>query len=359
MSSSSFGTIFRVTTFGESHGPALGAVVDGTPAGLPLTEDAIQPDLDRRRPGRGPTSSPRGEPDRVRILSGVFEGLTTGSPIGLLIENRDARPADYEPWKDVFRPGHADFTWEKKFGRRDWRGGGRASGRETVARVAAGAVARTVLKAAGIEVMSMVREIGGVVAETAVAEGEVARRHPWGCSEKDAARMEEEIRKAREKGDSCGGIVEVRARGVPAGLGEPVFDKLDARVGAALLSIGAVKGVEIGSGFALARMLGSESNDAMQPPDRFCSNRAGGILGGISNGEEIVARAAVKPTPSIAAPQVTVDRDGRAREIRLGGRHDPCLVPRVLVVAEAMICLVLADALLLQRARQGFASARC
>jgi chorismate synthase len=215
-------------------------------------------------------------------------------------------------------------------------------------------VARKLLRVAGIEVMGLVREMGGVVAESPVTEGEAVRRHPWGCSEEDAARMEKEVLKARGAGDSCGGIVEVRARGVPAGLGEPVFDKLDARLGAALLSIGAVKGVEIGGGFALARMRGSESNDGMLPPDRFASNRAGGILGGISNGEEIVVRAAIKPTPSIAVPQLTVDSDGQARELRLEGRHDPCLVPRALVVAEAMVCLVLADALLLHRARQGF-----
>jgi chorismate synthase len=324
----SFGTIFKVTTFGESHGPALGAVVDGVPAGIELTAERIQRDLDRRRP------TARKEPDHVRILSGVFEDRTTGAPVALVVENQDARPEDYRDLKDVFRPGHADFTWEKKFGRRDWRGGGRSSGRETVARVAAGAVARLLLESAGIRVAATSLEIGG---------------------ERDAALREALVSQAQKKGDSVGGLIEVRASGVPAGLGEPVFDKLDARLGAALLSIGAVKGVEIGDGFAMARMKGSEANDPMGPPDGFLSNHAGGILGGISTGQEIVVRAAVKPTPSIAAPQKTVNRKGQAAEISIGGRHDACLVPRVVVVAEAMVCLVLADALLLQRARQGFA----
>ena len=327
MPSNCFGTIFRVTTFGESHGPALGAVVDGVPAGIELTAEKIQKDLDRRRP------TARQEPDRVRILSGVFEDRTTGAPVALVVENQDARPEDYRNLKDVFRPGHADFTWEKKFGRRDWRGGGRSSGRETVARVAAGAVARLLLESAGIRVEATILEIGG---------------------ERDAARFEAVVSQAQAKGDSVGGLIEVRAGGAPAGLGEPVFDKLDARLGAALLSIGAVKGVEIGDGFAVAQMKGSEANDPMEPPDGFSSNHAGGILGGISTGQEIVVRAAVKPTPSISAPQKTVDRKGRAKEIGIGGRHDACLAPRVAVVAEAMVCLVLADALLLQRARKDF-----
>lgn len=330
----SFGTIFRITTFGESHGPAVGAIVDGVPAGLTLTAELIQQDLDRRRPGPGPLSTPREEPDRVQILSGVFEDRTTGAPVALLVENRDARPGDYLELKDVYRPGHADFTWEKKFGLRDWRGGGRSSGRETVSRVAAGAVARLLMEKTGIRVVATTLEIAGV---------------------REAARWEAVVSEAREQGESVGGLIEVRASGVPAGLGEPVFDKLDARLGAALLSIGAVKGVEIGDGFTLARSKGTESNDAMEPPDHFSSNRAGGILGGISTGEEIVVRAAVKPTPSVAAPQKTVDRKGQAQEIRVTGRHDACLVPRVAVVAEAMVCLVLADALLLHRARRGFA----
>jgi chorismate synthase len=269
----------------------------------------------------------------VRILSGVFEGRTTGAPVALLVENRDARPEEYEQLKDLFRPGHADFTWEQKFKIRDHRGGGRASGRETVSRVAAGAVARHVLKTAGIQVTGSVKEIAG-------------KTDDW----------EAAIQAAQEQGDSVGGILEVQATGVAAGLGEPVFDKLDARLGAALLSIGAVKGVEIGDGFALAKMRGSQSNDPLQPPGRFSSNRAGGILGGISTGEPIIVRAAVKPTPSVTTEQQTVDKAGAQKTLKIEGRHDPCLVFRILPVAEAMVCLVLADALLLHRSRQGFTS---
>ncbi len=357
MSSNSFGTVCRVTTFGESHGPSLGAVVDGVPAGLWLTEQIVQADMDRRRPGRSALTSPRDETDRVQILSGVFEDRTTGAPVALLIQNKDARSTDYERWQDTFRPGHADVTWEQKFGHRDWRGGGRASGRETAARVAAGAVARVLLREAGIEVLGVVRAVGGITTEASEGhwdDWERARDHPMRCVAENLARFEQEIRTAKEAGDSVGGIVEVRARGVPAGLGEPVFDKLDARLGAALLSIGAVKGVEIGAGFALAGMRGSESNDALEAPGRFRSNRSGGILGGISNGEEIVVRAAVKPTPSISITQQTVDRHGEARDIRMEGRHDPCIAPRLVAVAEAMVCLVLADAMLAHRARHGF-----
>jgi chorismate synthase len=359
MSSNSFGTICRVTTFGESHGPALGAVVDGVPAGLGLTEEIIQADMDRRRPGRGDLTSPRDEADRVHILSGVFEDRTTGAPVGLLIHNKDARPSDYERWRDTFRPGHADVTWQQKFGHRDWRGGGRASGRETAARVAAGAVARALLREAGVEVLGVVQKVGGITTEAGSSDWEdweQARDHPLRCVAANVARFEEEIRTAKEAGDSVGGVVEIRARGVPAGLGEPVFDKLDARLGGALLSIGAVKGVEIGAGFALAGMRGSESNDPIEALGRFSSNRSGGILGGISNGEQIVVRAAVKPTASISTTQQTVDRDGEPRDIRIEGRHDPCIAPRLVAVAEAMVCLVLADAQLAHRARQGFVS---
>jgi len=332
MSSNSFGALLRVTTFGESHGPAIGAVVDGLPSGLEIDEGMIQRDLDRRRPGKSPVSSPRDEPDRARILSGVFEGRTTGAPLAILIENRDADSSAYEKIKELYRPGHADFTWDKKFGLRDWRGGGRSSGRETAARVAAGAVARRLLERAGVEVNGEVAAVAGI--------------------ESDAERMEQAILDAREAGDSVGGVVEVRAAGVPAGLGEPVFDKLDARLAAALMSIGAVKGVEVGDGFALSRARGSESNDAIGEGGRFLTNRAGGVLGGISSGEEIRVRVAVKPTPSIAAEQDTVDRDGQPRKISVKGRHDPCIAPRLVPVAEAMVCLVLADAMLQHRARQ-------
>ncbi|MBN1946084.1 MAG: chorismate synthase [Bradymonadales bacterium] len=361
MSSNSFGVLFRVTTFGESHGPALGAILDGVPPGLPLSEAMIQDDLDRRRPGTTPLHSQRQEPDRVRLLSGIFEGVTTGAPVGLIIENRDARPEEYDQLKDLYRPGHADLTWEKKFGLRDHRGGGRTSGRETVCRVAAGAVARRLLSQAEIEVVGAVREIAGIQARLEeFPDWEGARDLPLRCPDPDAAlRMEEAILQAKQEGDSVGGIVEIRASGVPCGLGEPVFDKLDARLGAALLSIGAVKGVEIGDGFALARLRGSAANDPLRPmegrqTDRLPpSNRAGGILGGISTGLAIVVRVAVKPTPTISLPQQTIDRQGRPKQIQLSGRHDPCLAPRLVAVAEAMICLVLADAVLLQRARLG------
>jgi chorismate synthase len=355
MSSSSFGALLRVTTFGESHGPALGAVVDGMPAGLDLDDETIQRDLDRRRPGRSELASSRRESDRARILSGVFEGRTTGAPVAILIENQDADPSAYEAIKDLYRPGHADFAWDRKFGVRDWRGGGRSSGRETAARVAAGALARLVLSRCGAEVIGAVTAIAGVEADPAQADFKAALDHPLRCSDPEAAeQMERAIRDARAAGDSVGGIVEVRANGVPAGWGEPVFDKLDARLAAALMSIGAVKGIEIGDGFALARERGSRSNDAIGEGGRFRSNRAGGILGGISNGEQIRARVAVKPTPSISAAQDTINLRGEPRRIEVDGRHDPCIAPRLVPVAEAMVCLVLADAALVHRARESF-----
>lgn len=320
-----FGRFFRVTTFGESHGPAIGAVVDGVPPGLPLSAGDIQPMLDRRRPG-GPLASPRKETDAVEILSGVFEGRTTGTPIALLIRNRDVRSGDYDALRDVFRPGHADYTYLRKYGLRDHRGGGRSSGRETAARVAAGAVAVAVLKTHGIAVAGSVREVHGKT---------------------DPAEMEAEVRAAQARGDSVGGIVEVRASGVQPGLGSPVFGKLDAAIAGAMMGIGAVKGVEIGEGFAAARLYGSENNDAMDASG-FLSNHAGGVLGGISTGQEVVVRLAVKPTPSIALPQRTVDVHGEEREIAIKGRHDPCIAFRLVPVAEAMLALVLVDAVLEQ-----------
>lgn len=321
-----FGHAFRITTFGESHGPALGVVIDGCPPGIPLADTDIQPFLDRRRPGRIPHTSPRREPDHVEILSGVFEGRTTGAPIALLVRNADTRPEDYDSLKEAFRPGHADYTWWRKYGLRDHRGGGRSSGRETVARVAAGAVAAMILARRGIRVASRVLEIHG-------------------CTTQEG--MDEAIEQAIWDGDSVGGIVEVTAKGCPPGLGDPVFGKLDALIGSAMLSIGAVKGVEIGEGFAAARMRGSEQNDQMEAGG-FLSNHAGGILGGISTGAEIVVRIAVKPTPSIARQQRTIDIAGNEQVISVGGRHDPCIVPRLVPVAEAMLALVLADALLEQ-----------
>jgi len=321
-----FGRNFRCTTFGESHGPALGVVIDGCPPGVRLSPETIQPMLDRRRPGRGPLASSRAEADTVEILSGLFEGRSTGAPIALIVRNRDARSEDYDALRTVFRPGHADYTWQAKYGIRDHRGGGRSSGRETVARVAAGAVALACLARDGIRITGSIREIHGRV---------IPRE------------QEREIAEAAERGDSVGGIVEVVAEDCPAGLGDPVFGKLDAAIGGAMLSIGAVKGVEIGEGFAAARLFGSENNDPMTPRG-FASNHAGGILGGISTGAPIVVRIAVKPTPSIRKEQQTVDLDGRPAAIAIAGRHDPCIVPRIVPVAEAMLALVILDALLEQ-----------
>jgi len=321
-----FGRNFRITTFGESHGKAVGAVVDGCPAGISLEEKDIQELLDRRRPGTSPLTSPRKEADRVEILSGVFEGKTTGTPIAMLVRNENTKSEDYESLREVFRPGHADVTYQEKYGIRDHRGGGRSSGRETVGRVAAGALALKYLRDHGIVIAGRIVSVHG---KTGPKE------------------IEQEILAAKEAGDSVGGIVEVVATGVPAGLGDPVFGKLDALIAGALMGIGAVKGVEIGDGFAVAAMFGSGNNDPMTK-DGFASNHAGGILGGISSGQKIVVRIAVKPTPSIAKPQQTRDIHGNEVEIRVGGRHDPCIVPRIVPVAEAMLGLVLADCLLEQ-----------
>jgi chorismate synthase len=351
MSCNTFGRFFRVTTFGESHGPALGVVIDGLPPALSLDLCAIQHELHRRRPGQSTLSSPRQESDKLEILSGLFEGQTTGAPLCLMVTNHDARPQSYEALRQVFRPGHADFTMQQKYGLRDWRGGGRASGRETVARVAAGAVARQLLGAWGVEVLGHVVELGGIEAVT--FDPNAIEQNPVRCADAEAAlRMIKSIEQARQAGDSVGGIVEVRARGVPAGWGDPVFGKLDALLAGALMGIGAVKGVEIGDGFALTRRRGSQTNDALGPTG-FATNHAGGILGGISSGQEIVARLAVKPTPSIAAPQQTIDHAGQSMELRIEGRHDPCIAPRLVPVAEAMVALVLVDARLSQRALVG------
>jgi chorismate synthase len=346
--SNSFGEVFRVTTFGESHGPAVGVVLDGVPPGLALDLQAVQRELDRRRPGTSDLASARRERDRVRVLSGLFHGLTTGAPLALVVANRDARPGDYAALREVFRPGHGDWTWWRKYGVRDWRGGGRLSGRETVARVAAGGVARQVLAPWSIDIRGQVVAVGGIAARR--RDPAVAERNAVRCGDARAAqRMAAAIRKARAAGDSLGGIVEVVATGVPPGWGDPVFGKLDARLGAALLSIGAVKGLEFGDGFALAAMRGSEANDPLTPGG-CASNHAGGILGGISTGQPIVVRLAVKPTSTIALEQDTVDLAGRPAKVRGRGRHDPCIAPRIVPVAEAMIALVLADAALLQRA---------
>jgi chorismate synthase len=350
---STFGRLFRVTTWGESHGPALGVVVDGCPAGLELNEEIIQRDLDRRRVGQSEVTSPRQERDRVTILSGVFEGKTTGAPISLITYNADADSSKYEPLRDVFRPGHADYTYWVKYGHRDHRGGGRSSARETWGRVAAGAIARQLLRTvAGVEVYGFVRELGGITIET--FDRDEIDRNPVRCPDPVAAqKMVTAILEAKEQKTSVGGIVEVRACNVPPGLGEPTMDKLDALIGYAMLSIPAVKGVEIGDGFAAARLRGHEHNDPFILDNgrvRTLTNHAGGMLGGISTGEEIIVRLAVKPTSSIARPQRTVDIHGNERTIVVEGRHDPSICPRVVPVAEAMLLLVLADCYLMNRA---------
>jgi chorismate synthase len=351
MASNWFGESFRITTFGESHGPALGVVIDGVRPGLELDLEAIQRDLDRRRPGFNPLTSPRREEDRFELLSGVFEGRTTGAPIAFLFRNKDPRSQDYERIRELFRPGHADWTWWKKFGIRDWRGGGRASGRETVSRVAAGAVARQILGPLGVSITGHVVRIGSVVA--AAYDPAEIDRNELRCADVQAAeRMADELRAARKAGDSLGGVVEVIAEGVPAGWGDPVFLKLSSQLGAALLSIGAVKAVEFGDGFALASRRGSETNDPILPHG-FGSNHMGGLLGGISTGQPIVTRVAVKPPSSIRLPQQTVDLNNEPRTIVVPGRHDPCICPRLVPVAEAMVAIVLCDAYLRQQAISG------
>lgn len=343
MPGSHFGRVFRVTTWGESHGPALGAVVEGCPPGIPLDESDIQRDLDRRRPGRALTT-PRRETDQVEILSGVFEGKTTGTPISLLIRNRDVRSKDYTHLAQVYRPGHADRTYEQKYGIRDWRGGGRSSARETAARVAAGAIARTFLAAGGMSVRGYTIALGGIRARN--FHWEAIDSNPLLCPDPEAAvAMEQRIKEVREAGDSVGGIVELVAKGCPPGLGEPVFDKLDARLAGALMSIGAVKGVEIGEGFAAAHLLGSENNDPLTP-EGYGSNHAGGILGGLSTGQDIIVRVAVKPIPSISKPQQTVTREGTPATLEIKGRHDISAIPRIVPVCEAMVLLTLADFML-------------
>jgi chorismate synthase len=359
MSGNTFGTIFRITTWGESHGRAVGVVVDGCPAGLALNAEDVQKELDRRRPGQSRVSTARQEADRVEILSGIFEGQTTGTPISLLVWNKDADSSAYDLLRNTPRPGHADYTYQMKYGLRDHRGGGRASARETVGRVAAGAVAKKLLAEAGIQVVAYVAELGGILAEISSSDlGELraqAEANAVRCPDSAAAqRMLERLDAVRGEGDSLGGVVIITAEGVPAGLGEPVFDKLDADLARGLMSIGAVKALEIGAGRECAGMRGSEMNDPLVLRDGkidFERNNAGGILGGISTGAPIICTIAVKPTPSIAQRQSTVDFVcGEATEIEIKGRHDPAIPPRIVPVAEAMVALVLADHLLRQRA---------
>jgi chorismate synthase len=348
MSGNSIGVLFKVTTWGESHGKALGAVVDGCPPNIDLVEATIQEELDRRRPGRSASTSPRQEEDRVEILSGTFEGRTTGTPIALLIRNRDVDSAAYEELRAIFRPGHGDLTYDRKYGIRDHRGGGRASGRETVARVAAGAIAKRVIARSGIEVLAYTQELGGIAAQE-ISLGEIGKNSLLCPDKKAAILMEKRLAEARQQGESLGGIVAILVRGCPPGLGEPVFDKMDADLAKALMGIGTVKGVEIGAGFQAARMTGSQSNDPITPLG-FATNHAGGILAGITNGAEIQIRVACKPIPSIEKDQQTIDTTGKPATIAIRGRHDVAVIPRIIPVCEAMVAICLADHLLRQQA---------
>lgn len=347
MSGNRFGTLFQYTTFGESHGPAIGCVVDGVPPRLPLAEEEIQHYLDLRKPGQNRFTTQRREADRVRILSGVFEGMTTGAPIGLLIENTDVKSKDYDDIRDKFRPGHADFTYQAKYGIRDWRGGGRSSARETALRVVAGAIARKILP--GVTIRAAVIRIGPHEVDRGRWDWAEVARNPFFAPDPCVVPVWEAFLDARRKaGSSAGAVVEVVAEGVPAGLGAPVYDKLDADLAKAMMSINAVKGVEIGDGFAAALASGEENADAMRTgPDgrtpSFESNHAGGILGGISTGQEIIVRMAFKPTSSILTPVRTIDVQGKETEISTKGRHDPCVGIRGAPVAEAMMACVLAD----------------
>jgi chorismate synthase len=350
MAGDTYGRLFTVTTFGESHGPALGCVVDGCPPGLALGEQDIQKDLDRRRPGQSRHVTQRKEPDRVKILSGVFEGVTTGTAIGLLVENVDQRSRDYEKIKRTFRPGHADYTYERKYGIRDYRGGGRSSARETVMRVAAGAIARKYLRERlGIEIRGYLAAIGPFDLEP--VDLSIVDTNPFFCA--DASKLddlEEFMIQLRREGDSIGARINVLATGVPAGLGEPVFDKLEADIAHGLMSINAVKGVEFGDGFACVRQRGSEHRDELTP-EGFAKNSSGGTLGGISSGQDISVSIALKPTSSIQVPGKTIDKDGRAAEIVTTGRHDPCVGLRATPIAEAMLALTLMDHYLRHRAQ--------
>ncbi len=354
MAGNSFGRLFKITTFGESHGPAIGVVIDGVPPSIVLSEADIQAELDRRRPGQSNITTQRKEADKVEIISGLFEGMTTGVPLAMIIRNEDSRSKDYDNLKNVFRPGHADFTYFMKYGQRDYRGGGRASGRETACRVAAGAVAKKILAQQGIKIIAYTLAVGGVYAQKkdhSVIEQNLVRAP----DPEQANVMIQKIEEARKNGDSLGGIVEVVVKGCPPGLGDPVFDKLSARLASALMSIGTIKGVEIGDGFEITKLKGSESNDIFFVENgriRTKTNHAGGILGGISTGEDIVLRVAVKPPSSIAKTQETVNSNLETTTIQVRGRHDPCICPRVVPVVEAMIALTLADCLLIQKSVQ-------
>lgn len=352
MSGSVYGTIFKISTWGESHGSGVGVVVDGCPAGLPLNEEDIQKYLDRRKPGQSKFTTARSEGDKAEILSGVFEGKTTGTPISIVIRNTDQRSHDYSNIMDVYRPGHADYTFDEKYGFRDYRGGGRSSGRETIGRVAAGAIAAKLLESLGITVQAYTSAVGPVKIDHSHMDMEEIFKNRLYMPDKAAAvEAESYLEDMMQRRDSCGGVVECVIRGLPAGVGEPVFDKLDAALGKAVMSIGAVKGFEIGDGFEAAASLGSRNNDSFvigkdKKPQKV-TNHSGGTLGGMSDGSTIVMRAAFKPTPSISQVQKTVDRYGKEQEIQIKGRHDPVIVPRAVVVVEAMAALTAADLLLM------------
>ncbi len=352
MAGNTFGQLFKVTTFGESHGPAIGVVIDGVPPRIALSEEDIQKELDRRRPGQSKITTQRKESDRAEILSGVFEGKTTGTALAILIRNEDSRSKDYENLKNLFRPGHADFTYQAKYGLRDYRGGGRSSGRETACRVAAGAVAKKILERERIKIIAYTLAVGDIYAQKidhSVIEQNIVRAPDLEAAEL----MVQKIEEARKDCDSVGGIIEAVVKGCPPGLGDPVFDKLNARLAYALMSIGTLRGIEFGEGFSATKMRGSEHNDEFSNilgKIRTKTNHAGGILGGISSGEDIILRVGVKPPSSIAKNQKTVDITGEDTEVQVKGRHDPCICPRVVPVVESMIAITLADCLLLQKA---------
>ena len=360
MAGNSFGTAFRFTTWGESHGPSIGCVVDGVPPLVPLREPDIQHWMDRRRPGQSRFTTQRREPDEVKIVSGVFEGVTTGTPIGLIVENVDQRSKDYSEISEQFRPGHADFTYQAKYGIRDYRGGGRSSARETAMRVAAGGIARKMLHhilGGDIAIRGALVQVGPHGIDRAAWDWAETENNPFWCPDaKAAAQWEEYLDGVRKAGSSCGAVIEVVASGFPAGLGEPIYDKLDSDLARAMMTINAVKGVEIGAGFEAAALTGEQNADEMRMAGNqveFLSNKAGGILGGISTGQDIVVRFAVKPTSSILTPRRSVDRNNRDVEVRTKGRHDPCVGIRAVPVGEAMMALVLADHVLRQRALTG------
>ena len=345
MSGNTFGNIFKITTFGESHGAGLGVIIDGVLPGLELTKEDIEKELRRRKPGQSSVTTKRNEPDQVEILSGVFEDKTLGTPIALLIKNKDYNSKDYDELKSVFRPGHADLTYQLKYGFRDYRGGGRSSGRETVARVAAGAVAKKILDQIGVKIIAYSKIIAGIETKK-IDFNEIEKNIVRAPDNESAELMIQKIKEAETIGDSVGGVIEVVIQNCPSGLGEPVFDKLEAVLGHALLSIGAVKGIEFGKGFAVAALKGSEHNDSfVEKNGKIASvkNLHSGILGGISTGEDIIFRLAIKPTPSIEQKQISVDNKLNAKEIKIKGRHDPCLCPRIVPVVEAMVAVTLID----------------